>query len=308
MGILRNIFIWSSENDRLTDLLPRYAFIRKAVLRFIPGEDLESALSAAEIIYSHGIHTVLTYLGENVTQQVEADQNSRHYHDVLKRVSERGLTCHISVKLTQLGLNLDTDLWLSNLRSLVEHTSKLGNFIWIDMESSDYVDSTLEIFHRLRSEFSNIGICLQSYLYRTFEDLERLLPLSPAIRLVKGAYAEPRDIAYKKKKVVDENFLKQAIYLLREAQRTGIWPAFATHDPKLIRQIQGEAAGMGIPKKALEFQMLYGIRRDEQIRLVRDGYRLRILISYGSAWFPWYMRRLAERPANLFFVLKNFFI
>lgn len=307
MGIMRSILLWGSRSQQLREVLPRYRFMRKAVSRFMPGEHLDAALDAAKMLHGNGIVTVLTYLGENVTRESEAHQVSCHYLEVLDRVSVQGLDCHVSVKLTQLGLDLSPELCYANLTSIVEHASKLRNFVGIDMEGSTYIDVTLDLYHRARAQYTNVGICLQSYLYRTARDLEKLLPLSPAIRLVKGAYAEPRTLAYQKKSDVDENYLSLAKRLLLERRQDGVRPGFATHDRRLIRQIQKEAKAMGLMKDAYEFQMLYGIQREEQLRLVQEGCRVRVLISYGEYWFPWYMRRLAERPANVLFVLKNIF-
>lgn len=308
MGIMRKLLLWGSQNRQLREQLPRYRFVQRAVSRFMPGEEVDAALYAAEALGKEGLAAVLTHLGENVTEEREADQVTRHYHDVLDRVKARGLDCHVSAKLTQLGLDISRELSYANLKSIVEHAGKLGNFVWIDMEGSAYTDSTIQLFQHVRSEHPNVGICLQSYLYRTSQDLENLFPSSPAIRLVKGAYAEPRNLAFRKKKDVDANYLRLAEQLMRVALRDGAWSAFATHDGRLIRRIQEQAAALGLKKESYEFQMLYGIRRDEQLRLARQGYRVRVLISYGTYWFPWYMRRLAERPANMLFVLRGLFM
>jgi len=305
MGIMRSILLWGSRSQQLREMLPRYRFVRKAVSRFMPGEEIGAALEAAEILRENGIASILTHLGENVTEEAEADQITRHYREVLDHASTRALDCQISVKLTQLGLDLSPELGYTNLRSIVEHAAELQNFVWVDMEGSSYTDLTLELFRRARSEYPNVGICLQSYLYRTAHDLDGLLSLSPAIRLVKGAYAEPGSVAFQKKKDVDANFLALAKQLLGKARQDGVLAAFATHDRRLIRRIEEETATIGLSKEASEFQMLYGIRRGDQIRLARESYRVRVLISYGTAWFPWYMRRLAERPANVLFVLRN---
>lgn len=271
----------------------------------MPGEHLDDALAAACDLREKGIATVLTYLGENVSDTSEAKQVADHYCEVLDRISEKKLDCHISVKLTQLGLDLDSDECSQHLRSIVNHASGTKNFVWVDMEGSKYTDSTIDIYKRARSEFPNVGLCLQSYLHRTANDLTSLIPLSPSIRLVKGAYAEPRAVAYQKKKLVDENFLSLATRLLKAAKANGALSAIASHDIGLIRHIQEGASD--ISPSTCEFQMLYGIKPQEQLRLVRDGYRVRVLVSYGTYWFPWYMRRLAERPANVLFVLRNIF-
>ncbi len=304
---MRNILLWGAQSKRLRETLPRYRFFRNAVTRFMPGENLEDGLEAAERLRDNGIASVLTYLGENVTTKSEAEQVTSHYLDVLERVSTQRLDCHISTKLTQLGLDFDKELTYANLMTIVKRASTLRTFVWIDMEGSAYTDVTLELFQRARSEHPNVGVCLQSYLYRTGRDLQSLLRLSPSIRMVKGAYAEPRDVAFHKKKDVDANFHALSVELLRQAQRNGSTPAFATHDLELIRRVQEEASAIGVSRNQAEFQMLYGIRRREQLQLARDGYRVRILISYGTMWFPWYMRRLAERPSNVLFVLRTLF-
>lgn len=305
MGFLRRLLLLASENPKLAEKLPRHPLLRSAVARFMPGEELQDALAAAEKLSSEGIASVVTLLGENVTEEEEAVRLTHHYRVVLETVKKRSLDCHISVKLTQLGLAIDPDICSSSLLSLVAQANELENFVWIDMEESGYVDATLDLYRRALSNYTNVGLCLQSYLYRTARDLETLLPLGPAIRLVKGAYAEPPHVAYRHKKEVDENFLVLAMPLLRGVRENGVNGAFATHDPKLIQRVQEEANVRGIPRDSLEFQMMYGIRPEDQLGLAKEGYRVRVLISYGSAWFPWYMRRLAERPANLFFVLRN---
>ncbi|MBE3132442.1 MAG: proline dehydrogenase family protein, partial [Acidobacteria bacterium] len=195
-----------------------------------------------------------------------------------------------------------------NLTAIVEKAATFGNYVWIDMEASRYVDQTLELLRRVHGTRPNVGICLQTYLYRTADDLAALLPLGVGVRLVKGAYKEPPDLAYPKKRDVDRNFLVLSQRLLsQEARQRGTWPAFGTHDRRLIAQLIAAAERAGVPRNAYEFQMLYGIQREEQERLAREGCRIRVMVNYGSQWFPWYMRRLAERPANLFFVARNVF-
>ena len=302
MGISRNILLWAAQNQRLRESLPRYRFVKKSVTRFMPGEEIKDALDAAEQLRKHGIPTVVTHLGENVSDTSETERVTRHYLEVLEQIRARGLDTHISVKLTEMGLDFDPELCYANLKSLIEKAAKLGNFVWIDMEGSSYTTATLEMFRRARSEFPNVGVCLQSYLHRTAEDLNQLLPLSPAIRLVKGAYAEPPNLAFPKKQDTDENYFKLAGTLLQKATA-----AFATHDEALVHRIANEADSGAISKDKFEVQMLYGIRSKEQLRLVSKGFRVRVLISYGTYWFPWYMRRLAERPANILFVLRNLF-
>jgi proline dehydrogenase len=272
----------------------------------MPGEEAEDALRAAEQLHAEGLTAVLTKLGENITQEDEARAVAAHYRDVLDQVNARRLDCHVSVKLTQLGLDIDTELCYGNLASIVEHARRLGNFVWVDIESSPYVDRTIALYKRVRAEYENTGLCLQAYLYRTERDLADLLAIPAAVRLVKGAYAEPRQIAFQRKREVDENFLRLASRILQS--RNGRQPSgIATHDRAIIRNVQQMMASLGLPKNAVEFQLLYGIQREEQLRLAREGYTTRVLISYGSFWFPWYMRRLAERPANVWFVVRNIF-
>ncbi|MEK6757367.1 MAG: proline dehydrogenase family protein [Bacteroidota bacterium] len=306
MGIARNALLWISENRKLRQTLPKYKFIRRAVSRFIPGEHLDDALQAAGRLSHQSINTVFTHLGENVTQREEAKAVADHYVHALDEIHKHNLDAYISLKLTQLGLDLSEDICLQNLKPIVERAKSLNNVVWIDIEQSPYVDRTIAVFRTIRNEFSNVGLCLQSYLYRTQHDLEDLLPTSPAIRLVKGAYKEPPSIAFKKKADVDANFFRLAKTLLENVKH-GVKVAIGTHDMRLIRAVQQEAERLGVRKADYEFQLLYGIQTGAQQRLARDGYRTRVLISYGSFWFPWYVRRLAERPANVFFVLRKLF-
>lgn len=275
----------------------------------MPGENVEDALTEAKRLQQGKIAAIFTLLGENVADTAEAEKVARHYTDVLTEIQRRQLDSEVSVKLTQLGLDLDPDVALRKLESIVTRARELkAGIVWIDMEASPYVDRTLDVFRRVRKNHQNAGLCLQSYLYRTENDLKSLLPITSTIRLVKGAYAEPKNIAFPQKSEVDRNYMKLALLLLENAIREdGGRPAFATHDDRLIHQIQQAAQEKGIDRSSYEFEMLYGIRRQLQSQLVNSGYRMRVLISYGTEWFPWYMRRLAERPANLWFVIKNLF-
>lgn len=308
MGMLRDMLLLASRNEGLRESLPRYAFVRRAVKRFMPGEELEDALQAAERLRRDGISTVVTRLGENLTREAEANSVASHYLAVLDAIRKRKLDCHISLKLTQLGLDFNKSLCQRHLLKIVRRAHKFGNFVWIDMESSDYVDRTLKIFRTVRSEFHNVGVCLQSYLLRTTFDFDILLPVPSAIRLVKGTYAEPKDVAYSSKRDVDRNYLNLSKRLVTAARASRARVGVATHDMKLIRKIDAATTSKeGSSKSFFEIQMLYGIKREKQLQLARDGYGVRVLISYGSFWFPWYMRRLAERPANVIFALKNLF-
>lgn len=303
MGLMRNLLLAASTNRWLREHAPRYWFVRRTVARFLPGETLDDALRAARALQEKGIATVLTHLGENVTDAAEAEAVAHHYLDLLNVIRADHLPAEISVKLTHLGLDLDPEVCFGHLRELIAAASP-GTTVWIDMESSPYVDITLELYRRARRAYANVGVCLQAYLYRTERDLESLLPLAPAIRLVKGAYREPPDRAFPRKRDVDANFFRLAQRLLT-ANEPGVRIAIATHDRHLIGRIQEYARSRGLPKTVCEYQMLYGIQRAEQIRLAQDGYPVRVLVSYGSYWFPWFMRRLAERPANVLFLLRH---
>jgi proline dehydrogenase len=263
-------------------------------------------LTAAAGLRQLGIGAVLTQLGENVTDLAKANDVTRHYTEVLSKIDASKLDCQISVKLTQLGLDVDEARCHANVRSLVECASGLGTFVWIDMEQHSYVDATLGIYRRLKSEFPNVGVCLQSYLYRTAADLASLIPLGGGVRLVKGAYREPASVAYPKKRDVDRNFLALArLMIAPDARAAGFRAVFGTHDRRIIRDIQRHIDGTSAMREACEFHLLFGIQRPEQARLAQERYRVRVLISYGEQWFPWYMRRLAERPANVLFVVKS---
>jgi proline dehydrogenase len=306
MGVLRRLLLAGSQSERLRERATRYRFVRRAVSRFMPGETLDDALGAARALRDRGMSAVLSQLGENVTDREEAAEVVGHYLLVAERVHEAGLDAEISVKLTHLGLDLGPEVAVSNLSRIAERAEALGGRVWVDMEGSSHTRATLEVFRRVQRDHGHLGLCLQSYLYRTEADLDYLIPLGAAIRLVKGAYKEPRSRAFPHKRDVDENFFRLARRLLNEdALRAGVWTAIGTHDPVLIRRISEHAAAAGIPKAAYEFDLLFGIRRDEQERLVHEGHRVRVLVSYGPYWFPWYMRRLAERPANVLFVLRS---
>lgn len=305
MSVLRNVLLAASENRWLRERAVKLPFVRRAVSRFMPGETFEEALAASRAL---GVGTVLTRLGENLRNAAEAADVARHYREVLDRVQQEGLDVEISVKLTQLGLDFSREECEGHLHALAEHARTLGNWVWVDMESTAYTEVTLEAFGRLREAFPNTGLCVQSYLYRTPADVAALIALGAGIRLVKGAYREPPDKAFPKKEDVDENFYRLAECLLSaEAREKGVRAIFGTHDPALIRRIEALRGSLGLAPGDVEFQMLYGIGRSEQLRLATAGYRFRVLISYGEAWFPWYMRRLAERPANALFVLKSIF-
>jgi proline dehydrogenase len=305
MDILRSVLLAGSQSRWLREHATRHGFVRRAVSSFMPGETVEAALEATRAL---GVGTVLTQLGENVSDLEQARGVTRHYLDVLERVRQSGLDVEVSVKLTQLGLDLSREECEKNLLTLVERVRALSRWIWIDIESTAYTDRTLDIYRRMVSAYPRVGVCVQAYLYRTAGDLKTLLTLGGGLRLVKGAYREPPDKAFPKKSDVDENYFRLAEQMLSaDARAKGVRAIFGTHDPVLIRRIEELGRSSGLSPEALEFQMLYGIRRQEQERLAKAGHKFRVLISYGDAWFPWYMRRLAERPANVLFVLKSLF-
>jgi proline dehydrogenase len=307
MSLMRKVLLAGSTSPWLREQATRRAFIRKSVSRFMPGEKIEDALAAAKTLQPERITTILTRLGENLTSLADADEVTEHYVDVLDRVRAAGLDAQISVKPTQLGLDLDPVVCQRHLDRIVAHAERLGNTpVWIDMESSPYVDPTLKLFRASREKSRGVGLAMQAYLYRTAKDLEDLLPLGPAVRIVKGAYLEPPSIAYPKKADVDQSFYTLCLRLMsEEAQKRGALLHIATHDVALADRLAAYIDQNRVPTSAYEFAMLYGIQRTQQQRLAATGRRLRVLISYGEYWFPWYMRRLAERPANVTFVLKN---
>lgn len=303
---MRALFLWMARNDWLREHLPRLVFARKAVLRFMPGENPEDALRAAATFKEQGIASEFTRLGENVAKVEEAEEVAEHYLGMVGRIAAAGLDGEISVKLTQLGLDLDEGRAQAHVERLVDRAAARDGIVWIDMEGSAYTERTIALFERVKATRPNVGLCLQAYLRRTPADLQRLLQLGPAIRLVKGAYAEPAAIAFQSKHEVNASFLALAEAMLR-ARRADprVRIGLATHDVELVEQIAEQARAFGLPKTAFEIQMLYGIRADQQRRFAREGYPVRDLIGYGSAWYAWYMRRLAERPANVVFALRQ---
>jgi proline dehydrogenase len=307
MSLMRSMLLAASQNQWLRHRAAHYPFVRRTVSRFMPGETLDDALGAAQILRGKKIGTVFTHLGENVKDGSEAQQVTEHYLEVLERIRERDLQAEISVKLTQLGLDLSPDLCFEHLNAIIERARK-DSIIWVDMEASNYVDATLDLYRRALAAHPNVGICLQAYLHRTKDDLAKLLPLRPSIRLVKGAYNEPPEIAFPRKQDVDENYFELGKQMLRaKKENCCVRAAFGTHDVALIRRLADFASSEGFGKRDFEVQMLYGIQRAEQERLASEGCTSIVLVSYGDYWYPWFVRRLAERPANLWFMVRNVF-
>lgn len=307
MSVMRSMLLAASQNQWLRHRAAHYSFVKRTVSRFMPGETLDDALVAAQTLRGKKIGTVFTHLGENIQDRSEAQQVAEHYIEVLERIREKGLQAEISVKLTQLGLDLSPDLCFEHLKDIIEHAQK-DSIVWVDMEASHYVDATLDLYHRALAAYPNVGICLQAYLHRTKDDLAKLLVLRPSIRLVKGAYNEPPEIAFPRKQDVDENYfeLGKQMLLARKANRC-VRAAFGTHDVALMRRLADFAAAEGFAKSDFEVQMLYGIQRAEQERLASEGCTSIVLVAYGTYWYPWFVRRLAERPANLWFMVRNVF-
>ena len=305
MGLARALLLKGSESRWLADQLSRRRFVRRATTRFMPGESMDDALEAARSLGGRGITSILTLLGENVDDAEAARTVTSEFATLLDRSAKSNLDVDISVKPTHLGLDLGFDVAVDNLGALAAAAARHGRLVAVDMESTRYCDPTLDLYRVLRAEHENVGICLQSYLYRTDLDLEKLIALSPMIRLVKGAYKEPADLAYPRKADVDDSFLRLSEVMLEAARDGTARVAFGTHDAVMIAEINRRAADMKCPRESYEFQMLYGIERELQASLADSGYHMRVLISYGAYWFPWYMRRLAERPANVGFVLRS---
>lgn len=305
MTLMRSALLKASRSEWLRERLPRYSFTRRTVARFMPGETAEDALAAAQRLEQSGLRTILSHLGEGVTKPAEAADVTQHYLGVLDRIRDLALESELSIKLTQLGLDIDFGFCLENF-SRIRARAAPERIVWIDMEQSPYVDVTLDFCRQARKSHGHIGVCVQAYLFRTERDIESLLGTGAAIRLVKGAYNEPPEIAFAEKADVDENYFRLAQMLLGpDARRAGVRAAIGTHDRKLIARICEWAAREGMAKSEIEFQMLYGIQSEEQLRLARNGYRSGVFICYGSYWFPWFMRRLAERPANMLFLARN---
>lgn len=306
--MMRSALLWASENQTLRESFPKYAFAKAAVRKFMPGETFADAHREGSRLNLMGAGVIFTRLGENVLDKNAAQEVADHYLGVFSAISKEKGPMEISIKPTQLGLDLPggVDLCNSHLDVLCAEAQKSNNVLWIDMEGSKYTDVTLDIYRRAKAKFPNVGIALQTYLYRTMADMESLLPLKPIVRLVKGAYLEPANIAFPAKSDVDENFFKLAERLMKkDGVEAGARAVFGTHDSVLHSRIA--AAATHLQKSQYEFHMLYGIRNEEQKRLIEAGHKVYVLVSYGEYWFPWYMRRLAERPANVWFVVKTMF-
>ncbi len=285
----------------------RRPFARRAVRKFMPGEELSDALAAAKALQPARIGTIVTRLGETLTGESQADAVRDHYLSAFDDIKRQGLPTVVSIKPTQLGLDHSMDACREHLDVLAQKALQTGSQLWIDMEDSSYVDRTLALYRELKSKYAPIGIAIQAYLRRTPQDINNLLDVNPMIRLVKGAYLEPPHVAFPSKRDVDLQFASQGERLLEAAKDGRALPIFGTHDMTIVRHLVSRAEATKVTKGQFEVHMLYGIRSADQRSLAAEGHAVRCLISYGSQWFPWYMRRLAERPANVWFVMKTAF-
>lgn len=301
--VTRSALIYLSRQEGLKEFAARFSLFKRLTTRFIAGESTGEAVAAIRDINSRGCSASFDHLNESVGSIAGTEAEVREYLDVLARIDETGIDSNISIKLTQFGLELDPELAYRNARRVVADGVRRGIFVRVDMEGSTLTQATIDVFKHLRAEFglNDVGIVVQSYLYRTMDDVRDLLKIPARIRLCKGAYNEPPEVAYPEKKAVDDNYVRVMQVLLT----SGVYHGIATHDPKMIDATVDFAQREGIGKDAFEFQMLYGIRRDLQEQLARAGYRMRVYVPYGKHWYPYFMRRLAERPANIWFVLKN---
>ncbi|HEX7265515.1 MAG TPA: proline dehydrogenase family protein [Candidatus Dormibacteraeota bacterium] len=304
---MRALLLWAAANPWLSEHVPQWGFVRRAVKRFMPGEDFDAALNSAVAFKTLGIGAVFTKLGENIKALSDATAAVEHYETVLKTAADAGLEPEISVKPTQVGLDIDPDATFANLNRLADAAARAKGFLWIDMEGSAYTDRTLELYNRVHARHPATGVCLQAYLFRTAADAHRMLAFKPAIRLVKGAYAEPADRAFPAKRDVDANYLALCALMLPDANRGRLRLVLGTHDIELVERVARFADAIGMDRHHLEVHMLYGIRSAQQVRLAAEGYRIKDLIAYGDAWYAWYLRRLAERPANVLFVGRQMF-
>jgi proline dehydrogenase len=308
MSLMRKALLWASTNPFIREKAVRTTFVRRSVKKFMPGEAVEDAIAAAVALKPTGITTILTRLGENISRLEEADDVQNHYVKVLDLIAKSGIDAQISIKPTQLGYDQNPETCFRHCVSLLDACEKQRTFFWLDMESSPYVDGTLALYKRLRERSINVGVAIQAYLRRTDKDIEDLVKLGSAIRLVKGAYLEPPSVAYPEKRKVDEQYFALGSRLLQDdANKSGALLHVATHDVALQERLSRVIAERKTPPSRYEFAMLYGINTPRQLDLAKSGKRIRCLISYGEYWFPWYMRRLAERPANVWFVAKNLF-
>lgn len=297
----RSAVLALSTNRAMRQIATRNGLGKRMASRFVAGETIDEAIAVAEDLNQRGATVELDYLGEHVTDEGQAVLAVKTYLDTLDRIANTRVDAHVSLKLSQMGQELGDELCYDNSRKLLERAAEYANFVWLDMEGSDSTERTIQLYKKLRAEYENVGIALQAYLYRSKADVEEILSIGGTVRLCKGAYSEPPEIAFPHKVEVDRNYKVLAEALIS----SGRYHAIATHDDKMIQHATRFAKARGADSQAFEFQMLYGIRRDLQARLLRDGRRLRIYVPFGEQWFPYFMRRLAERPANTLFLASS---
>jgi proline dehydrogenase len=318
--MLRSILIYFSKAEWARGIVTSWRLAWMVASRFVAGEKPEDAIQAIKTLNSKEICATLDHLGESVTTHAEADSAADEVISILDEINRRNVRSGVSIKLSQIGLALDEEICESNLRRILKRAKDLNNFVRIDMEDSPYTDVTLQLFQQMGAEgySKNTGIVIQAYLFRSEKDVQALMHLGASVRLCKGAYKEPSEVAFPKKKDVDTNFDKLTDMLIDGALNHSIptvsgcgkfppIPAIASHDEKRIQHAKSYARRVGLPNDALEFQMLFGIRRDLQEALVKEGYPVRVYVPYGTEWYPYFVRRLAERPANLWFFVSNLF-
>jgi proline dehydrogenase len=301
--LMRALLLFLSRREGFKDFMLRFRFFRNTAWRFVAGETIEAAVKVVRDANTKGIRASLDLLGENTMSREDAENAARQVVAMLERIKAEELDCNVSLKLTQLGFDLEDEFCYRNLRTIVQRAHELGSFVRVDMEDSSYTQRTLDIVTRVHDEFPCVGTVIQAYLYRSENDVRSLVGRSIRIRLCKGAYLEPETVAFKSKKDTDANFRKLSGILLD----SGLYHGIATHDVAMIEATREHARRNAIPNDRFEFQMLYGIRRDLQLQLVRDRYNVRIYVPFGNRWYPYFMRRLAERPANILFILSNLF-
>ena len=301
MALLRETILWLSSQGWVTRPIARTGMTLGFARRFIAGETLEDALRTASELNAKGMKVILNQLGENVHARAEAEASCATYVRILSEIRRAGIDGHITIKPTQLGLEFAPDLCRELTSRIAEEAGRLGTFVEMDMEHSAVCEATVRLFEEVRARHANVGLAVQSYLRRTASDLERLKPLHPKIRLVKGAYQEPPEVAFPEKRQVDESYRE----LMRTLFQDGFTPALGTHDEAILAEAKSMARSRGLAASAWEVQMLLGVRRDLQEGLVRDGFTMRVYVTFGTQWVPYFMRRLAERPANVGFVLKS---
>lgn len=306
--MFRSLFLYLSQARWAKNLIMKIGPARRSAYRFVAGDTLAEAIEVVRRLNAKGLEVALDHLGESVTDEAGALQATHAYFNMLDAIAENGVRATASLKLTQLGLDIRESLCLENLRCILQRAQTTHNHVTIDMESSDYTDATLRVFRTLRQEFDNVGIVIQASLYRSEADMKALAQEGAFVRLCKGAYKEPSDRAFPRKTDVNANFVRLTdLFLSPEARAAGAYLAIATHDEKMIRAAKTTISANQVPYDQVEFQMLYGIRSQLQEQLHAEGYQVRVYVGYGTEWYPFFMRRLAERPANIWFVLSNFF-